>query len=345
MDINDAVRLENVSRAFGRTAAVKNISLQVPRGGVLSLVGHSGCGKSTLLRIIAGIETIDRGTVVVDGRPVEGPAFIEPEDRNIGFVFQDYALFPHLSVRDNVLFGLRKLPKVEAIARAAGILDRVGIGHLAERFPHALSGGEQQRVALARALAPGPAIVLLDEPFSNLDQGLREQVRSDTLSLLKSLGTTVIMVTHDAQEALSAGDQVVLMHAGEVVQAGSPYDLHDRPINAYAAEFFCTSSRVSGMRRGDRVETAIGAFSLGAGIMEHQSDMTLHIRPQAITVSLEGGDMDARIRQRSFLGETEQLLLEVEGLSVPLKAVTATRLPREIETVRISIVDERVLMF
>ncbi len=344
-DGKDAVRLENVSRSFGITAAVRNISLQVPRGDVLSLVGHSGCGKSTLLRIIAGIETIDTGSVIIDGQQVAGSRFVEPEARKVGFVFQDYALFPHLSVRGNILFGLKGRPGDEAAVHAAAIIDQVGIGHLADRFPHTLSGGEQQRVALARALAPRPAIVLLDEPFSNLDQGLREKVRTDTLMLLKSLGTTVVMVTHDPQEALSAGDQVVLMRSGEIVQTGSAYDLHDRPANAYAAEFFCSSNRIPGKCRGDRVDTAIGVFPFRPGFNPREGVAMLHIRPQAITVSLDHGDIAARVQQRIFLGEAEQLMLKVEGLDAPLRAVTHRRLPGQIDTVRISIAAEQVLMF
>lgn len=344
MNGNIAVRLENISRAFGTTAAVNGISLDIAKGEIVSLVGHSGCGKSTLLRIVSGVEIIDGGRVFLDGREVDGTTFIEPEARGVGFVFQDYALFPHLNVRDNVLFGLKRRPRAEAAASAADIIRRVGIEHLADRFPHTLSGGEQQRVALARALAPRPAIVLLDEPFSNLDQGLREKVRTETLSLLRSLNATVIMVTHDPQEALSAGDRVVLMRAGEIVQAGTAYDLHDRPANAYAAEFFCSFNKVPGVWRDGRIDTVFGSFAahhrIGGG-----DGGQLYIRPQGIAVSAERGEFSARVEQRIFGGDSEQIMLRIEGLDFPLKAVTSERLPKDIETVKISILKDRVMVF
>lgn len=339
-----ALQLINVGRSFGMTPAVKGISIDIAKGEVVSLVGHSGCGKSTLLRIIAGVETVDSGQVFLDGHEVDGGHFVEPEMRGVGFVFQDYALFPHLSVRENILFGLRRHKKAEAVANADEVIRRIGIEHLLDRFPHTLSGGEQQRVALARALAPRPGIVLMDEPFSNLDQGLRGQVRAETLSLLKSLDTTVIMVTHDPQEALSTGDRVVLMRSGEIVQVGSGYDLYDRPENAYAADFFCISNKVPGICREGRIETAIGNFMRPGGGAEDGSAI-LHIRPQAISISLDRGDITARVEQRVFHGETEHILLAVDGLKTPLRAVALDRLPEGVEVVRISIDPERVLAF
>lgn len=339
-----AVRLENVGRSFGVTAAVSGITLDIARGEIVSLVGHSGCGKSTLLRIISGVETINSGKVFIEGRQVDGGDFVEPEARGVGFMFQDYALFPHLSVRENILFGLKKRPRGEAAASAADIIKRVGIDHLVERFPHTLSGGEQQRVALARALAPQPSIVLMDEPFSNLDQGLRERVRSDTLSLLRSLGTTVVMVTHDPQEALSAGDRVVLMRSGEIVQQGSAYDLHDRPINPYAAEFFCAFNKIPGVVSGDRIETALGKFGI-AQPDRPEGPAMLYVRPQAVALSQGNGDIAARVVQRIFGGETEQVILHVDGLQMPLKAISTNRLPKDADIVKISIDPSQTLVF
>lgn len=339
-----AVKLDNVSRSFGTTAAVRDVSIDIRKGEVVSLVGHSGCGKSTLLRIISGVETIDSGQVFLDGREVDGRHFVEPETRGVGFVFQDYALFPHLSVRDNILFGLKRHSLAQANANAEDVIRRIGIEHLMERFPHTLSGGEQQRVALARALAPRPGIVLMDEPFSNLDQGLRGQVRAETLSLLKSLDTTVIMVTHDPQEALSTGDRVVLMRSGEIVQAGSGYDLYDRPTSAYAADFFCLSNKVPGICKGGRIETAIGSFQLNHRTAD-DGKAIVHIRPQAISISLDRGDIPARVKQRVFHGETEHILLAVEGLETPLRAIALDRIPEGSDSVTISIAAERVLAF
>ena len=188
--------LNGVTRHFGRVAALEDVSLEIGAGQVLCLVGHSGCGKSTLLRTIAGIETLDAGSIAIEGTPVSGPGvFVEPEDRRVGFMFQDYALFPHLSVRDNVGFGLGRLSRAERGSRVDSILGSIGIEALADRYPHMLSGGEQQRVALARALAPQPRLLLMDEPFSNLDRGLRDRVRHETLSIVRELGITAVVVT------------------------------------------------------------------------------------------------------------------------------------------------------
>ncbi len=338
------LRLHEVSRSFGKTAAVNSVSLAVRAGEVLSLVGPSGCGKSTLLRMIAGVEHADQGQIVIDGIEVDGARFVQPEERSVGFVFHDYALFPHLTVRENVLFGLKRLDRSSARTKADAVIERIGIMHLAERYPASLSGGEQQRVALARALAPDPKIVLMDEPFSNLDQGLRAQVRGETLALLKGLETTVVLVTHDPQEALSAADQVVLMKRGEVIQAGSPYDLYDRPASAYAAEFFAPSNKVPGVLRGDHVDTPLGAFSVLERTFETSSPI-VYIRPHMITLSPDGGELVGKVERRVFSGDTEEVVLRIEGLHEPLRAVASKHLPLNTDTVGIHIERDKVLMF
>jgi iron(III) transport system ATP-binding protein len=345
-DINDcALDIQHLTRRFGSTAAVADVSLSVGKGEVICLVGQSGCGKSTLLRMIAGVDTPDTGRILLHGREVSGPAtFVEPEARNIGFVFQDYALFPHLTVEQNILFGLKRCDKAEAARRTSDLIQLVGIAHLAHRFPHMLSGGEQQRVALTRALAPQPELLLMDEPFSNLDQGLRDKVRNDTLSLIKSLGTTVIMVTHDPQEALSAGERIVLMRAGEIVQIGTGYDLHDRPTSSYAAEFFCDFNKVSGIARADVIETPIGSFSHPTPLKEGHRSM-VYIRPQGISISPDKGDIEGAIEMRSFHGEFEQLFVRVANLDAPLRVKTTTRLPKNTRSVQLSIDDKELLFF
>ncbi|CAN7619744.1 ABC transporter ATP-binding protein [Pararhizobium sp. LjRoot238] len=340
-----ALELCNVSRRFGKTVALDDVSLTISSGEIICLVGRSGCGKSTLLRMIAGVDMVDAGRILLNGDEVSGPStFVEPEDRKIGFVFQDYALFPHLTVEQNILFGLRGRPKKTVADRVAEILEHIGIEHLKARYPHMLSGGEQQRAALARALAPQPDILLMDEPFSNLDRGLRDRVRDETLSLLKNLGTTVIMVTHDPEEALSAGDRVVLMKAGRIVQTGSGYDLHDRPVNPYAAEFFCAFNKVPGVYRQGHVETAIGRFAQRLDLGEG-SAATLYIRPQGISVSREPADVCGRVHSRVFLGDVEQLAVKVEGLEQPLLVRTMQRLEAGTDTVGLAILPESCLAF
>lgn len=340
-----ALQVEGLERTFGQSSAVRDLTLEIASGEVVPLVGHSGCGKSTLLRIIAGVERAGSGRVSINGHMVDdGNIFVEPEHRNVGFVFQDYALFPHLSVRDNILFGLKKRSRREADVIVADIMERVGIRHLERRFPHTLSGGEQQRVALGRALAPQPAIVLLDEPFSNLDQGLRERIRNETLAILRAAGTTVIMVTHDPEEALSCGDRVVLMRDGEIVQIGTPRDIYNRPDNAYVADFFCAFNKIPGGWLEGRFETAIGSFAPQAD-GNHDRAKMLYVRPQAISISPDRGDHIACVQQRQFFGSFERVSLVVEGLDAPLTAMISEPLADDASMVRFSIAHDSLLFF
>ncbi|WP_244480418.1 ABC transporter ATP-binding protein [Rhizobium sp. Root1220] len=344
-DAPKSLELENISRRFGNTYAVRELSLSIAPGEVICLVGHSGCGKTSLLRIIAGIDTADRGVIRIRGEYVAGPSrFVEPEMRNIGFVFQDYALFPHLTVEQNVLFGLRNLPRQDARTKAMAMIARVGLTHLTSRHPHMLSGGEQQRVALARALAPGTDILLMDEPFSNLDRGLREQMRDDTLSLLRSMGTTVVMVTHDPEEALSAGDRVVLMRAGEIVQQGSGYELFHSPNSRYAADFFTAFNKVQGIYRNGQIHTPIGAFPSARQLRE-ESQAVAYIRPSDITVTTAQSGLSGRIVQRVLLGEIEQLAVKLDGLEEPICVRSLDHRPPDTGEVGISIRSEAVLTF
>ncbi|MBO9123817.1 MULTISPECIES: ABC transporter ATP-binding protein [unclassified Rhizobium] len=339
-----SVRLKNIKCNFGLTTVIDNLSLDISKGEIVSLVGRSGCGKSTLLRIIAGVQAVNGGSVELGGEMVDGFSFIEPEHRSVGLVFQDYALFPHLNVRDNVLFGLRHQARRGGHEIVTTILQRVGIEHLAERFPHSLSGGEQQRTALARALAPEPAILLMDEPFSNLDQGLKERVRAETLSLLRGLGATVIMVTHDPHEALSLGDRVVLMRSGKIVQSADPRHLYHRPNSAYAADFFCPSAKVQGEARNGFIETALGRFVRPACEVE-DGPCILFIRPHAIRICDEFDGLRARIIDRAFLGDRERLTLRFDGIAETMVADVTEPLPADLGHVRAKIVSERLLVF
>lgn len=318
------LRLERVTRRFGDVFALRDVSFDVAKGEVVCLVGQSGCGKSTLLRLVAGVDRPDGGSVKIDGVEMAGGTrFIEPEDRRIGFMFQDFALFPHLDVTANIMFGLKRMARQQARQRVADVLDRLGIWHLADRYPHMLSGGEQQRVALARALAPEPAVLLMDEPFSNLDRKLRDSIREETLSLLRDLGATVIMVTHDPEEALSAGDRVVLLRTGHVVQTGTGADLYERPSCAYAAEFFCNFNKVRGACWNGFLETPVGRFK-APGFADGASAVA-YLRPHALRIQHDGEGISGRVIQRSVMGEVEQISLDIEALPEPLRVRSTDR--------------------
>jgi len=253
------IRLEGVTKCFGDVLAVDGASLCVERGEVVAILGPSGCGKTTLLRLIAGFERPDAGIVEVDGRTVAGPgAWTSPERRKIGMVFQDYALFPHLTVAANVGFGL---PRRVRPSRVPELLDIVGLDGLGGRYPHELSGGQQQRVALARALAPSPEVVLLDEPWSNVDPFLRESLRSEVTEIIRPLGITVVLVTHDREEAFSLADRIALMRDGTIVQEGTSEELYFEPASRWAAEFLGAGNVLVGQVVDGRVVTPIGRFS------------------------------------------------------------------------------------
>ncbi len=338
-----ALEVLSLGRRFGETAAVRDLDLAVEKGEVVSLVGHSGCGKSSLLRLIAGVDTPDVGRIRIDGEEVTGPGrFVEPEMRRVGFVFQDYALFPHLTVQENVRFGLAAMPKAEARDRARDMLGRVGLAAHADRYPHELSGGEQQRVALARALAPAPRLLLMDEPFSNLDRVLRDDVRRGTLSLIRRLGITAIIVSHDPEEALSSGDRVVLMRSGEIAQAGSAYDLYDRPNGPYAAEFFAACNRIPGRVRGGHVETALGAFPAPGALADGDEAVAL-IRPTAIDVTAGAGD--GEVTARELMGEIETIRVRLPGLAEPVEIRSTRRLPAGVRRVAVSVAPGAAMVF
>jgi iron(III) transport system ATP-binding protein len=246
-----AVRVRDVTKRFGSTVALDGFSVDAWPGGVLSLLGPSGCGKTTALRVIAGFERPDSGTVVLKGGSVtDGGQFVPPERRRIGMVFQDYALFPHMTVAANVGYGLSRRP--DRRRRVAEVLDLVGLPEVDKRYPHELSGGQQQRVALARALAPEPDVILLDEPFSNLDASLRDRVRRDVREILAAAGATAVFVTHDQEEALAMSDEVAVMRHGRVVQAAPPDVLYRRPADPWVARFLGDADLLDGCRRDDR---------------------------------------------------------------------------------------------
>ncbi|MEL7105576.1 MAG: ABC transporter ATP-binding protein [Pseudomonadota bacterium] len=279
--------LNGVTRRLGGRSVVDDVSLQVAAGQVTCLLGPSGCGKSTTLRLIAGVDRPDDGLIEIDGTPVSASgAFVAPEHRGVGLMFQDFALFPHLSVRDNVAFGL-KGGRTERFARADEMIERVELTPHAGDFPHHLSGGEQQRVALARALAPRPKVMLMDEPFSGLDNRLRDGIRDQTLAILKDEGAAVLLVTHEPDEAMRMGDEIALMRDGKIVQQGAPYDVYNRPIDRDAAAFFSDLNGIDAVASGERVETAFGAFD--APGFADGTPMQVVIRPQHLRIDFDRG--------------------------------------------------------
>lgn len=291
MTAEPRLEVRGLTRRFGPLAAVEEASFAIAGGQVTCLLGPSGCGKSTTLRMICGVERPDAGEIRIDGRPVSAPGLhLAPEARSVGLMFQEFALFPHLDVAANVSFGLAGAPERER--RVRGLLERVGLADHAARFPHELSGGEQQRVALVRALAPGPRVMLMDEPFSGLDNRLRDGIRDSTLELLKETGAAVLLITHDPEEAMRMADRIALMRAGRIVQEGAPFEIYDRPVDQAAAAFFSDVNHIPGRVRGGRVETAFGAFPAG-GLSEGAPAEVL-IRPQHLRLELDRGGRGPR---------------------------------------------------
>lgn len=256
-----AVRLSHVGKRFGGVLALDDVSLELPAGTMLALLGPSGCGKTTALRLISGFERPDVGSVEVDGRRVASPSsMVPPERRRVGLVFQDLALFPHLSVRDNVAYGIRRDP--DRTVRTDELLELVGLASDGGRMPHELSGGMQQRVALARALAPRPDVLLLDEPFSSLDQAMRTQLRAEVRQILREARQSAIFVTHDQAEALTVADQVAVMTRGRVLQVAAPEIIYTEPATPYVATFVGMSNLVSAEVRGGVADTRFGRVRL-----------------------------------------------------------------------------------
>ncbi len=275
---------ELVRRYDGRTV-VDHVSLKVQPGQVTCLLGPSGCGKSTTLRMIAGVEMQDEGTIFVDGELICDTVYrVPPERRHIGLMFQDFALFPHLRVGENVAFGLAGDASAKA-SRVGELLERVGLSGYDQNFPHELSGGEQQRVALARALAPRPRIMLMDEPFSGLDNRLRDGIRDETLEILREEDTGVLLVTHEPEEAMRMADDIALMRDGRIVQQGAPYNIYNAPADRDAVAFFSDVNVVRGQARGALVQTPFGQF-LSPGMPDGQ-EMEIVIRPQHIKLDFD----------------------------------------------------------
>ena len=304
------LRIDDLSMRFGDVRALASASLDVRRGELVSILGPSGCGKSTLLQLVAGHLRPDSGTIEIAGRTVAGPGIdVAARQREVGMVFQDYALFPHLDVLDNVAYGIdddtaswsplsRRRVRRARRTRALEVLDRLEIASLAHRLPGELSGGQQQRVAIARAIAQEPRLLLLDEPFCNLDASTREHVRGEIVQLLRSTGLTCVFVTHDQEEALAVSDRIAVMQAGSVLQVDDPETLYRRPFCLEVAEFLGRTNVLRGHAHGRMVETEVGSFALAEDV---DGDVDVLVRPELIDVrsSTTG---TARVVNREFRG-------------------------------------------
>jgi iron(III) transport system ATP-binding protein len=336
---------EHVSRRFGKTAAVEDVSFTLKPGEIACLLGPSGCGKTTLLRIAAGIDRPDSGRLLFDGQEVAGPArFVPPEKRNIGLMFQDFALFPHLPIIDNVAFGLNSLPRQDARGIALHALERVGLAHYANSYPHSLSGGEQQRVALARALVPRPQVLLMDEPFSGLDQRLRESVRAETLTLLRETRASCLLVTHDPVEAMGLADRIFLMRQGRLVQAGTPEELYRRPADAAAARFFSDTDEIRGTVADGRVVTALGTFACPAQVRGPEA--LVLIRPQGIRRAEGWQGVEGLVTETRFQGDDVKCRILFKGIEEPLTALLDSKAaPPRGETAMFRVDPDHVFVF
>ncbi len=311
------LKVESITKHFTDTPVVKDVSFTVYQGEIFALLGPSGCGKTTTLRIIAGFERTDAGKISIAERLLANDdVHISPELRGIGLVFQDYALFPHKNVLDNVAFGLRKVPKKTRRERAVEVLDMVGMKAFHARLPHHLSGGEQQRVALARSIIARPQLLLLDEPFSSLDPGLRQTTRDEVRALLKSEGISAILVTHDQEEALSFAERLAVMKDGTVEQTGTPEAVYHQPETAYVAGFLGQTNFINAYVEDGIAETPFGRVKVAGAAT---GEMLLSIRPECLTVTASdpgnSGLKTGRIVGRAFKGHAFTYRVEIEGAS------------------------------
>ncbi len=308
--------VNSITKQFAASPIVTDVSFEVYPGEIFALLGASGCGKTTTLRLIAGFEKADAGTISMEDRVLDDQnTYIPPESRGIGFVFQDYALFPDKNVLENAAFGLsRKTLKKERHANALETLERVGIAHLHTRMPHHLSGGEQQRVALARSLATQPKLLLLDEPFSSLDAGLRQTTREEVRELLKASGITVVLVTHDQEEALSFAERVAVMNSGSIEQIGTPTEVYQHPNTVYVARFLGTTNIIETDITNGVANTPFGTMAVDSPDTTHA---LLSIRPEHLNIEKHSTNSCDRkqghIVTREFKGHDFTYRVEVDG--------------------------------
>ncbi len=305
------LELERITKRYqpDQPPVVEALSFHVQPGEIFALLGASGCGKTTTLRAIAGFEKIDSGTITLDGRTVAGPGqHLPPEQRRVGVVFQEFALFPHLNVLRNVMYGLHHLRRAERHARAMEVLDWVGMAEHAQQRPHTLSGGQQQRVAIARALAPTPSILLLDEPFNNLDPSLRAEIRQLVRNVLKDHQITALLVTHDHEEAISVSDRIGVMCNKCMAQVGASHEIYQRPSNAFVAQFVGDTNLIKGHAEGRVAKTALGPIRLN---QEAKGETLLSIRPEHLRLEV----LDSKVQQCDGSGCVTNVCYKGQGFT------------------------------
>ncbi|PSN19125.1 ABC transporter ATP-binding protein [filamentous cyanobacterium CCP5] len=347
------LKLDRVTKRFdGQPPAVNQVSFDLKQGDLLGLLGPSGCGKTTLLRLIAGFEMPENGSIYLSQRSVCGHQWVTPEQRDVGIVFQDYALFPHLTVEKNVAFGLRQQRQQsrQLHQRVAEAIELVGLKGFERRYPHELSGGQQQRVALARALAPRPSLVLLDEPFSNLDVQVRLYLRQEVRDILKRVGASGVFVTHDQEEALAIADQVAVMRHGRIEQLGAPEDIYAAPASRFIAEFVTQANFLPARRNAQGWKTEVGCFDVNVdpcAAPDEDYDLSsgdLMIRQEELDLETDA-EAPLLVRDRQFLGrEYKYCLLAPSGLTLHAR----TSLSQRIEVgsrVKASIRSQRLRFF
>lgn len=305
------VTLQNVSKAFGQAKAVSSLTLTVEKGEFFSLLGPSGCGKTTTLRLIAGLTKPDEGSIAIGHEVVSAAGvWVAPEKRGVGIVFQDYALFPHMTVFKNVAFGLKGCGSGEIKKRVMEWLSVVGLADLAGRYPHELSGGQRQRVALTRSLANFPKVILLDEPFSNLDADLRNELRNETKRILKESGTTTILVTHDQEEAFSLSDRIGILYQGVLGQVGTPAEIYHRPKSKFVADFVGKADFLPGKLQRSHIVSDIGTFLYNGQESSGGEDILLMVRPDDVHFVPEAHG-DAVVADAKFLGPSIMYTLQL----------------------------------
>lgn len=327
--------LQDIAIRYASKTIVDSISFALEEGEIGCLLGPSGCGKTTLLRTIAGFERPARGTITLRGNEVASASLlVPPEKRRVGMVFQDYALFPHLTIEQNIKFGLSKQSKPEQQQRVDALLTLIGLPHTKKRYPHQLSGGQQQRIALARALAPKPDILLLDEPFSNLDVELREHLAHDVRQLIKAEKVTAILVTHDQQEAFATSDKIALLNDGKLVQWGSANELYEQPNSIFSAEFIGQGSLIKGaIKQGangtNSLHSEVGHLAIPENVANTFSDNSakLLIRPDKITLSNNESGTPVTLISKSFRGGYYLCTLETNNKQLLTALLPAQNIP------------------